>query len=623
MSAPGSRFGAVTGPTSRTGRSVHRLGRPNPLWGSNGVAFGPDGRLYVAQFLAGRISALDPATGELDVVEPVGGPVQSPDDLAFGADGSMYVADLVPGLVWRRAPDGTYSVVSDEVKVPNGITCVGDRLFVNEMRMGGRLLELFPDGGAPRVLTEGLALGNAMQLGPDGRLYYPHMVTGEVWRIPPDGGEPERVARDVHEPVAVRFDQAGVMLVLSRGVAGLVTRIDLHGSGTRTLVTSGLAGLDNAAFDAENRMYVSSFAAGGITELHPDGRTRTLVPPGFDGPYGVTIDLGGRVHVADHYRVATAPAADNPAETVLLRPFAHGITADAGLLHLTSQYGEVMTYDPEQGGTRVRARGLRRPTGIAARDDGTLVVAETDAGRVVALDSEDTVAVLAEGLLGPVDVALDADGRCYVSDERAGTVLRIDDGEPVAVAVGLDAPQGIALRGDDLFVVEAGARRLVAVSLSTGELRLEVEELAVGAPLAEGAPRTDPALFTHGMPGLPHAFAGLATGPDGTLLLSANGEGTVLRILPSLPARAKAAADGPAASARPVPSGLRARLHLGRYAGLREHGDREGLTVGVLDDADLVPQIEQGGRLRGPGRRVGREVRGEPVPQHVLCEEVP
>lgn len=229
MTSRHSRYGGTpAAPATGDRWSATRLNSPNPLWGSNGVAFGPDGRLYIAQFLAGRISAVDPADGDLEVVVPMDGPVRSPDDLAFGADGSMYIADLVPGKVWRRDPRGVYSVVSDEVRVPNGITCVGDRLFVNEMRPGGRLLELFPDGGEPVVLTEGLALGNAMQRGPDGYLYYPHMVTGQVWRIPPDGGTPELVAEDVHEPVAVRFDQGGVLHVLSRGVAGLVTRIDLH-----------------------------------------------------------------------------------------------------------------------------------------------------------------------------------------------------------------------------------------------------------------------------------------------------------------------------------------------------------------------------------------------------------
>ncbi len=528
-------------PAVSTRRQARRLNPPSRLWGSNGVAFGPDGRLYVAQFLAGQISAVDPATGDVDIVVPMDGPVQSPDDLAFGADGSMYIADLVPGRVWRRSPQGEYFLVSAEVKVPNGITCVGDRLFVNEMRPGGRLLELFPDGGEAVVLTEGLALGNAMQLGPDGRLYYPHMMTGQVWRIPPDGGVPEVVAENVHEPVAVRFDQGGVLHVLSRGVEGIVTRIDLHGSGSRTLVTSGLVGLDNAAFDADNRMFVSSYAAGGVTELHPDGRTREIVPRGLDGPYGITVDLGGTVYVADHYRLTTPEPSDGGAmgdadragdltTLNLLPPFVHGLAGAGGFVHITSQYGDVHTYDPGLGGTRQRATGLDQPVGITVGPDGSLVVAEAGAGRVVAIDDSDTVTVLTEGLDHPVDVAFDTAGHCYVSDDRLGALLRIgEDGTAEVVADELGAPQGLAVRGDELFAVDVEHRRLWAVSLTTGESRVDAEDLPVGPPPGT-APRTEPALFTHGMPGSPPPFAGLAVAPDGSLFLSANGEGSVWQL---------------------------------------------------------------------------------------------
>lgn len=56
------RYGRTVEPRSAT-RTIARLTPPSPLWGSNGVAFGPDGRLFVAQFLAGRISAvLSPAS---------------------------------------------------------------------------------------------------------------------------------------------------------------------------------------------------------------------------------------------------------------------------------------------------------------------------------------------------------------------------------------------------------------------------------------------------------------------------------------------------------------------------------------------------------------------------------
>ncbi|WP_329213889.1 hypothetical protein OG352_02655 [Streptomyces sp. NBC_01485] len=508
---------------------VRRLNPPNRLWGANGVAFGPDGRLYVAQFLAGQISAVDPASGDVEVVVELDSPVQAPDDLAFGADGSMYITDLTPGRVWRRGPGGDYGLVCDALRAPNGITCVGDRLFVNEMTMNGRLLELFPGGGDPVVLTDGLALGNAMQLGPDGWLYYPHMVDNQVWRIPPDGGTPELFARDVHDPVAVRFDRGGTLVVLSRGIAGIVTRIDLA-TGARSVVTSGVAGLDNAAFDAENRMFVSSFASGGVTQMHADGRIREIVPRGLDGPYGITVDLGGTVHAADHYRLArlTGSASDEPGGTTrALMPFVHGVTADDGLLHTTSQLGQVRTEDPARGTTRLRATGLNEPGGLAVAPDGSLVVAESGAGRVVRIDEADTLTVLAEGLAHPVDVAFDERATCYVSDDRLGAVLRVDDGKAVTVADGLGSPQGLAVRCNKLFTVEVEHRRLRSISLVTGESRIEAEDLAVGLPPGVAGPHPAPVSAPAGPP---RQFAGLALSPDGALLVSANGEGSVLRL---------------------------------------------------------------------------------------------
>ncbi|MER7015431.1 hypothetical protein ABT324_28700 [Saccharopolyspora sp. NPDC000359] len=525
MRAEPTRYGPAGSPRSERWR-IERLTEANPLWGSNGIAFGPDGRLHVAQYVAGRISAVDLDSGDVEVVVDLDGPVQSPDDLAFGADGSMYITDLTPGRVWRRAPDGSFTLVTDEVAVPNGIACVGDRVFVNEMRPGGRVLEVTP-GAEPVVLADGLAMGNAMQLGPDGCLYYPHMLTGEVHRVPLGGGAPELVAEDVHAPVAVRFDQGGVLTVLSRGAEGIVTRIDLFGTGDRAVVPGEVSGMDNAAFDAENRMFVSSFAAGGIAELAPDGRAREVVPAGLVGPFGVAVHRSGTVFTGDNYRLASL--AEGEVSTRELLVFSHGVAADDhGRVHLTSQFGDVRSYQPEDRVLTTRARELSRPTGVAARADGSLVVAETGAGRVVAIAEDDVLTVLAEGLDSPVDVAVDEQDRCYVTDERRGTVSLVGADGTSVVAAGLDAPQGIAVLDGELFVVETGRRRLLAIDPATGAQRVEAQDLAVGLP--PGTARPQPELFNCGLPGVPVPFAGVAAGADSSLYVSANGEGSVLHL---------------------------------------------------------------------------------------------
>lgn len=542
--------------------NAERMNRPGPLRGSNGVAFGPDGRLYVAQFVAGRISAVDLASGDVEHVVDVRDPVQAPDDLAFGADGSMYITDLTPGRVWRRDPAGGFTLVSGDVAVPNGIACVGDRLFVNEMRPGGRVLELAADGGQT-VLAEGLMLGNAMQLGPDGMLYYPIMLTGEVHRVSPDGGAPEVVATGVETPVAVRFDRAGTLTVLSRGPDGIVTRIDASGERPRSVTPGELSGMDNAAFDGENRMFVSRFTAGGIAEVAPDGRARQLVTPGLAGPYGVAVHFSGTVFAADNYHLAGLEGGHaRTRETQLL---AHAAAAGrSGELHLTSQFGVVRTYDPHGRGVTTRAEGLSRPSGVAELSDGSLVVAEAGAGRVVVVASPDgvdpdsagaggmdpgvaapdgdvrqratagdvagpgDVTVLADGLLEPVDVAVDAAGDCLVSDERAGIVGRITGVGVLPLAADLDAPQGLAAANGRLYVVEAGRRRVLALDPDNGHRSVLADDLPLATPA--GRDRVQPALFNHGLPGVAVPFAGLDVGPDGALYVAAAGEGTVLRL---------------------------------------------------------------------------------------------
>lgn len=112
-------------------------------------------------------------------------------------------------------------------------------------------------------------------------------------------------------------------------------------------------------------------------------------------------------------------------------------------------------------------------------------------------------------------------------------MLRVDDEGPVLLADGLGAPQGLVVHGDDLFTVDVEHRRLWSVSLTTGERRVEAEDLAVGLPPGVERRPEKPALFTHGLPGLAPRFAGLAAAPDGSLLLSSNGEGMVPRPAPN------------------------------------------------------------------------------------------
>ncbi len=206
-----ARYLAPT-PDIAEGWRLERLTPPSRLFGANGLRTGPDGRLYIAQVTGSQISALDVGTGQVDTISAKGGDIIAPDDVAFGPDGTMYATEVMDGRVSALGRDGRTRVLRDDLPCANGITVHQGRLFVNECRDGGRLMELDVNGGAPRILLENLPSPNAMEVGPDGMLYYPLMTANEIWRIDPEGGEPQRVAGDLGVPDAVKFDSDGYIV---------------------------------------------------------------------------------------------------------------------------------------------------------------------------------------------------------------------------------------------------------------------------------------------------------------------------------------------------------------------------------------------------------------------------
>ena len=150
-------------------------------------------------------------------------------------------------------------------------------------------------GAIVRVLAENLPSPNAMEVGPDGMLYYPLMAANEIWRIDPDGGEPQRVAGDLGVPDAVKFDSAG-FIVSTQVASGQVLRIDPR-NGEQTVLAQLTPGLDNLTFVGD-RLFVSNFT-GEITEILSGGDTSTVLPGGLNWPLDLAVGDDGNLYVAD------------------------------------------------------------------------------------------------------------------------------------------------------------------------------------------------------------------------------------------------------------------------------------------------------------------------------------
>ena len=530
MSLQSGRYTAAGAPDVADGWELERLTPPSRLYGANGIRTGPDGRLYVAQVSGSQISAVDPETGLVETISPMGGDIVAPDDLVFDAQGNIYATEITEGRVSVRQPDGRTRVIYGDMPCANPITMYQGRLFAGECRPDGRIMELKLDGSAPRILLENVPMPNAMEVGPDGMLYFPVMGANEIWRVDPAGGEPQVVARDLGVPDAVKFDSKGFIVSTQVG-SGQVLRIDPR-TGERSVLADIAPGLDNLDFVGD-RLFVSSIS-GQINEVLAGGRLRPVVPDGLQWPLGLAMGEDGLLFVADGgFTYTLQPGAELQVAGMLFTPGFPGYTRDAvatapGEYIVTTANGQVARWRPAQQESEFLAEGCDQLYGIALAAGGAAVVAEKGAGRVLSI-RPGQVEQVAGGLDRPAGVAAWGDS-CLVSEEGAGRVVRLARGGVVTVLDGLQKPQGLLVRGERLYIVDAGARELIECDLASGARRTLASELPVGAPPGVIPKPLGPIGILSGPMG---PFAGIAAGPDDTLYISADAEGSVLALRPT------------------------------------------------------------------------------------------
>lgn len=466
---------------------AHPVGRSSVLNGPNGVYVSPvDGNVHVASVIGNEITVHDPRTGAiLDRIGPERG-VQGPDDLVIAPDGTIYWTELIAGRVGMLKPDGTWKT---QLVAPgvNPITLSDDgRLFVARDFLGDGLYELDPElVDPPQVVIPDLAGFNGMDFGPDGLLYGPLFFSGAIARIDVDAAvpAPEIVATGFRIPGAVAFSPDGVLHAVDFA-EGQVVRVDVATGATEVLADiEGV--LDNLAFGDDGRLYTTAFGDGQLLTLTPGNQLRALNQAGFIAPGGLAVDDDGSLWVADFFTLREMRNSRNPASSYYDRfdpPFAGTATAntvDASGDHVITTgwfSNSVQVIDRATGAVVEDIRSLNVPVN-AIDHGGVLAVAQVGAGNVVDGRSGD---VLVPGLFYPLGLASDG-ATLYVGDWAAGVVWAVGAGGPPAmVASGLANPEGLAVDGDRLLVVEAGADRVSAVDLSSGVVSTVIEGLPLG-----------------------------------------------------------------------------------------------------------------------------------------------
>lgn len=180
----------------------------------NGLRFGRDGALFVADYVAHTIYRVAP-----DTVEPVPFAVEpamsQPNDLAMTGDGTLYASDPDwannTGRVWRIARDGTVTLAAEGLGTANGIEVSPDgrTLYVNESVQrtiwaftiaadgalsNKRLVKRFKDYGL-----------DGMRSDVDGNLYVTRHGKGTIVKLSPRGAVLREIALPGSKPSNICF----------------------------------------------------------------------------------------------------------------------------------------------------------------------------------------------------------------------------------------------------------------------------------------------------------------------------------------------------------------------------------------------------------------------------------
>jgi sugar lactone lactonase YvrE len=343
----------------------------------------------------------------------------------------------------------------------------------------------------------------------DNTIVGPQGDTGAIIRFDLATHEVKTIASGLKWPTAVKTDAKGQLYAVDLE-AGTVHRIDAE-KGAAPVIATLEPGLDNFSVGANGKLYISSITRNGIFEIDPaTGAERTITRGHLTAPGGVAVAGSGetaRVYVADMFTLRAVHPRTGAVETVIPMSregiYPGAVSAHAGPngdhLILTSWFvGRLEVRDRLSGAVVRTEKDLSAPRDALELDDGSLLVAETGAHRLLRIHADGSRSALPAAFADPVGLARAGDS-VFVTDAWSGTLSRVDvrSGQASLVANGFGRPEGVAVRPDGkVLVVDSLKQTVVAVDPATGTQSVVATVVPVGL---EGPPPQNPAWIHNGV----------------------------------------------------------------------------------------------------------------------------
>ncbi len=469
-----------------TKEKVQTLIKASPMRGSNGIVWGPDGKLYVGSVWHNAAFIVDPETGEYEMIKGSRGT----DDMAFHPDGRLFFNWIATGEVGVMDTDGNISVAA-KVPVGNDGIAINDegRIFISGQFADSHLFEIYPDDDRePRMITnEGMRMSNAMDFGPDGKLYGSAWVTGEAIQIDIENGSTEMVGqKQGTNPSAAKFNSKGELHIMD-AAHGVIYKVNQDNQTFELVAETPYPSTDNFCFGPDDRLFATSSADCYVYEMTGKDTYREIIPAGLGLVGGVTFVEENDKPIMVVVDIFAIRKMDPESGEELSAARGITMTTDVGWMMTVAPYdGEqvittswtgnfVKIWDLKSDSMVANFEKFKYPTNAIAQRKDMIIFSELG-GAIKRFSpvAPEKAKVLADNLEQPFGLVYD-NGNLYVSEDLGGRIVQILEDDkvitPKVVKEGLSSPQGLAIDNGKLYVVEAGKGQLISIDLSSGDTK--------------------------------------------------------------------------------------------------------------------------------------------------------
>jgi sugar lactone lactonase YvrE len=388
---------------------------------AGGVAWGPDDRLYVADWQGSHVVRVAPdgTMDDLGLWDTVP-EFNNPSFVKFDSNGILYVADVrfsPDDPVWRIDPDGTATALSI-AGTPSGGLAIDDQgdVYIGETH-SGRILRL--RNGKTQVVASGLALPSDIEFGPDGYLYVGQMHDSRVMRIDPDTGA-KHVLFDspvFGDPPYLTVDDDGDIWVFQEGAlfqispSGDLKPFTVDGVQYQYFTDFWWGLTAGIAFDNDGSLWMTAFH-GSVVRLQDSGSdtfTTEVIARGF-APTAVAEATDGFVYTHDSLSGEVWRLAPDGSHETLMT-FGLGAFVDIAadpvdpIVYVWTPNQEVITVDATSSGEHFAwLQGQSHTSDLVAATDGSLLAVTANPDHtpkeIVRLIGPDEVVTITDELAG-------------------------------------------------------------------------------------------------------------------------------------------------------------------------------------------------------------------------------